>query len=99
MRQGAITAPGWMSSNQPDSFTYRILDQLSKKYQFSLDTPVKDLSKEALDAILYGTNGEELEVYYEGRFGAKTYKVEFEGVLKNLHRRYQEASESMKAGI
>lgn len=97
LRQGAITAPGWMSSNQPDSFTYRILDQLSKKYQFSLDTPVKDLSKEALDAILYGTNGEELEVYYEGRFGAKTYKVEFEGVLKNLHRRYQEASESMKA--
>ena len=97
LRQGAITAPGWMSSNQPDSFTYRILDQLSKKYHFSLDTPVKDLSKEALDAILYGTNGEELEVYYEGRFGSKTYKVEFEGVLKNLHRRYQEASESMKA--
>lgn len=97
LRQGAITAPGWMSSNQPESFTYRILEQLAKKYRFSLDTPVEELPQEALDALLYGTKGESLEIYYEGRFGAKTYKVEFEGLLKNLQRRYQESSESMKA--
>ena len=97
LRQGAITAPGWMSSNQPESFTYRILEQLSQKYGFSLDTPVQELPEKARQVLLYGTEGEKLEIYYSGRFGAKTYQVEFEGLLKNLHRRYEEASESVKA--
>ena len=96
LRQGAITAPGWMSSNQPESFTYRILEQLSQKYGFSLDTPFQDLPERARQVLLYGTEGEKLEIYYSGRFGAKTYQVEFEGLLKNLHRRYEEASESVK---
>ena len=97
LRQGAISAPGWMSSNQPESFTYKILEQLSLKYHFSLDTPFQDLSKEVQDILLYGMKGDKLDIDYNGRFGDKTYHVEFEGLLKNLQRRYQESSDSMKA--
>ena len=97
LKQGAISAPGWMSSNQPESFTYKILEQLSLKYHFSLDTPFQDLSKEVQDILLYGMKGDKLDIDYNGRFGDKTYHVEFEGLLKNLQRRYQESSDSMKA--
>ncbi len=97
LRQGAISAPGWMSSNQPESFTYKILEQLSLKYHFSLDTPFQNLSKEVQDILLYGMKGDKLDIDYNGRFGDKTYHVEFEGLLKNLQRRYQESSDSMKA--
>ncbi|MBQ6239194.1 MAG: excinuclease ABC subunit UvrA [Firmicutes bacterium] len=97
LKQGCIAAPGWMSSGNPDSFAYRILDQLSQKLHFSLDTPFQDLPDAAKNAILYGYPDEKLDIDYDGRFGDKTYHILFEGLLRNLERRYQEASDSFKA--
>ncbi len=80
------------------SFTYAILDALSKEYDFSLDTPFEDYPKEIHDVLLHGTNGKEVKVYYKGQRGEGVYDVAFEGLIKNVERRYRETgSETMKA--
>ncbi len=98
IQEGAITVMGWQSCNDKKSFTYAILDALSKEYKFSLDTPFKDYPKEIHDVLLYGTNGKSIKVYYRGQRGEGTYDVEFEGLIKNVERRYREtSSDTMKA--
>lgn len=98
IQEGAITVIGWQSCADKKSFTYAILDALCKEYKFSLDTPFKDYPKKIHDIILYGTGGKSLKVYYKGQRGEGTYDVAFEGLIKNVERRYREtSSETMKA--
>ena len=96
--EGAITVMGWQSCTDKKSFTYAILDALSKEYGFSLDTPFEDYPKEVHDVLLHGTNGKEVKVYYKGQRGEGVYDVAFEGLIRNVERRYREtSSETMKA--
>ena len=96
--EGAITVMGWQSCTDKKSFTYAILDALSKEYGFSLDTPFEDYPKEVHDVLIHGTNGKEVKVYYKGQRGEGVYDVAFEGLICNVERRYREtSSETMKA--
>ena len=96
--EGAITVMGWQSCTDKKSFTYAILDALSKEYGFSLDTPFEDYPKEVHDLLIHGTNGKEVKVYYKGQRGEGVYDVAFEGLIRNVERRYREtSSETMKA--
>lgn len=96
--EGAIAAIGWQSCNDKKSFTYAILEALCKEYNFSLDTPFQDYPKKVHDMLLYGTGGKEVKVHYRGQRGEGVYDVAFEGLIKNVERRYREtSSETMKA--
>ena len=96
--EGAIVVTGWASCTNPKSFTRAVLNALSERYQFSLSTPFQDYSEEIRNIILYGTNGEEVKVHYKGQRGEGVYDVAFEGLLRNVQRRYREvSSETMKA--
>ena len=96
--EGAITVMGWQSCTDKKSFSYAILDALSKEYGFSLDTPFEDYPKEVHDVLIHGTNGKEVKVYYKGQRGEGVYDVAFEGLIRNVERRYREtSSETMKA--
>ncbi|MDE5696478.1 MAG: excinuclease ABC subunit UvrA [Lachnospiraceae bacterium] len=97
INQGAITVMGWQSCADKGSFTNAILQALSKEYNFSLDTPFEALSDEIKDVLVNGTKGKEVAVHYKGQRGEGIYPVAFEGLLKNVERRYREtASESIK---
>jgi len=100
INQGAVKASGYATLDDT-SIARMYFDAVSKKYGFSLDTPVKDLSKEALDIILYGNGGEKLELFWKRPGGGGgTYYHAFEGVINSLKRRYHEStSESIKAEI
>ena len=94
--EGAITASGW-SSIKSDGIARMYFDALAKKYRFKLDTPVKDLSPEVMDVILYGTRGEELTLHYDQPRGKGTLHQAFEGICNNLERRYKETqSDAMR---
>ena len=94
---GAIAVLGWQSCTDKKSYTRAILDALAKEYYFDLSTPFNQLSEEARNVILYGTNGHEVKVYYKGQRGEGIYDVAFEGLIRNVQRRYREAgSDSMK---
>ena len=96
--QGAITVLGWQSCTDQGSFSTAILDALTKEYGFSLDTPFEEYPKNIHDVLLYGTEGKELKVYYKGQRGEGVYDVAFEGLLRNVERRYRETySEYSKA--
>ena len=96
--EGAIVVMGWQSCTDTSSFTYAILKALSEAYKFSLDIPFEKYSKEVHDILLYGTNGKSVKVHYQGQRGEGIYDIEFEGLIKNVERRYREtASETMKA--
>ena len=86
---GGIAACGW-ENTKADSVSRIYYDALSKRYKFSLDTPIANLPQEAIDAILYGTKGEKLEIPYENGYGQKNIYQAFEGILSNLERRYHE---------
>jgi excinuclease ABC subunit A len=89
---GAITVLGWQSSTDKTSYTRAILDALAKEYKFSLDTPFEELSPKVQEVLVYGTNGKEVKVYYKGQRGEGIYDVAFEGIIKNVERRYRETS-------
>ncbi len=94
--QGGIQAPGWGNA-KGDSIAKMYYDALSKKYHFKLTTPIKDLPKEALDVIMYGTNGEPLELQYDTARGKGVLKQPFEGLVNNVERRYRDTqSQSMR---
>ena len=96
--QGAIAVLGWQSCTDKNSFTRAILDALCKEYHFDLDTPFEDYPKEIHDVLIYGTDGKEVKVYYKGQRGEGIYPVAFEGLIKNVERRYRETgSQTMKA--
>lgn len=96
--EGAIAVMGWQSCTDKKSFTYAILDALSKEYKFSLDVPFKDYPKKIHDVLIHGTGGKEIKVHYRGQRGEGVYDVAFDGLIKNVERRYREtSSETMKA--
>ena len=90
--QGAIKASGWYYADGGVSQMY--YNGLAKKYHFSLSTPIKELGKDALKALLYGTNGEKLDLKRESDRGTSTYQTEFEGIIPNLERRFRETNSS-----
>lgn len=96
--EGAIVVMGWQSCIDKGSYTRAILEALCKEYNFSLDTPFQDYPQEVKDILIHGTNGREVKVYYKGQRGEGIYDVAFEGIIKNVERRYRETgSETMKA--
>lgn len=95
--EGAIVVPGWQSSTDKKSYTRAILDALALEYHFDLTTPFNRMSEEARNVILYGTNGHSVKVHYTGQRGSGVYDVAFEGLIRNVQRRYREAgSETVK---
>ena len=97
LSQGAIAAMGWQSATESSSFTHAILVALAKEYGFSLDTPFQDYPDQIKDILIHGTNGHEVKVHYKGQRGQGIYDVAFEGLIKNMERRYREtSSETLK---
>ncbi len=97
INQGAIVVTGWQSCTDKGSFTNAILQALCKAYHFSLDTPFEEYPESVKNIILHGTDGKTVDVYYEGQRGKGVYPVAFEGLIKNVERRYRETgSETMK---
>ena len=96
---GGIVASGW-NNIRGDTISRMYFEALSKRYHFKLTDPLRDLPKEAMDAILYGTKGEPLQLRYERNEGYGVIKREFEGIINNLERRYKETqSPAMRADI
>ncbi len=89
---GAIVVLGWQSCTDKKSYTRAILDALAEEYHFDLNTPFNQMSEEARNIILYGTNGHEVKVHYKSQRGEGVYDVAFEGLIRNVQRRYREVS-------
>lgn len=87
---GAIAVLGWQSVTDKGSYTRCTLEAVAKEYGFDLSTPFEDYSEEARGVILHGTQGKRVEVHYVGQRGKGVYNVEFEGLIKNVERRYRE---------
>ena len=87
---GAITVLGWQSCTDKSSYTRAILDALAEEYKFSLSTPFGEYLKKIHDILIYGTNGKSVKVHYRGQRGVGVYDVAFEGLIKNVERRYRE---------
>ncbi|NBI89364.1 excinuclease ABC subunit UvrA [Lachnospiraceae bacterium] len=92
INQGAIAVMGWQSSNDASSFTNAILQALAKEYHFDLNTPFEEYPENVQNVIIHGTGGKEVSVYYKGQRGEGTYPVAFEGLIRNVERRYRETS-------
>ena len=93
--QGAIAVMGWQSAADASSFTHAILVALAEAYHFDLDTPFRDYPQEIQDVILHGTGGREVRVHYRGQRGEGVYDVAFEGLIKNVERRYRETGSEL----
>ena len=98
IEDGAITVMGWQSCNQEGSFSNALLQALAKEYKFKLSTPFEKLKPEIQEMLIHGTNGKEVIVNYKGQRGEGKYPIAFEGLIKNVERRYREtASDISKA--
>ena len=93
IHEGAITAPGWVSSSGEGSYTHAVLKALAEYYGFSLDTPWQDYPAQVQELLMHGTGGERIPVHYEGQHGSGTYNVAFEGIIGNLQRKYRETGQ------
>ena len=93
IREGAIKASGWYIG-ESGTIAQMYYEALAKHYGFSLDTPVKDLTKKQLDALLYGTKGERIHMVRKKEYGTGSYDTEFEGIVNNLERRFRETQSS-----
>lgn len=98
INEGAISCMGWQSSCEKTSYSHAILEAMARDYNFSLDTPYDELSDKARDLIINGTGDHKMKVYYKGQRGEGVYDVSFEGLIRNMERRYRETgSEIIKA--
>lgn len=97
LAEGAIQVMGWQSSTDKGSFTNAILTALAKEYKFDMDTPYEKLPKKIQNILINGTGGKEVKVHYKGQRGEGVYDVAFEGLIRNVERRYRETgSDTMK---
>ena len=97
LNDGAIIVTGWASSTEAGSFTHCTLEALAQEYKFSLDTPFEQLSEKAQEVIIHGTNGHKVNVHYKSQRGVGVYDLAFEGLIRNVERRYRETgSETMR---
>ncbi len=87
---GAVAAPGWQSAGDKGSYTRSVLEALAKEYKFDLATPYEDLPDDIRHMFIYGTGGKSVKVHYQGQRGYGVYDVAFEGLLRNIERRYRE---------
>lgn len=95
--EGAIQVMGWQSCTDPSSYTYATLKALSEEYKFDLNTPYQDLPKKIRHMLIHGTDGKVVKVHYKGQRGEGVYDVAFEGLIRNVQRRYREtSSDSLK---
>lgn len=92
LNEGAISVIGWQSSGDKKSYTHACLEALAKEYGFSLDVPYRELDRDVRNIILYGTGGHRIRVFYQGSRSGGEYMVDFEGLIKNVQRRYRETS-------
>lgn len=92
LKEGAIAVIGWQSASDPSSFAGSLLTALAEHYGFSLETPYEELPKEIRHMLIHGTNGVSVKVHYTGQRGTGVYDVAFEGLIKNVERRYRETS-------
>jgi excinuclease ABC subunit A len=92
LMEGAISAMGWQSANDKKSFTYAILNALSREYHFDLFTPYEKLPKKIKDLLMYGKGAKTVTVHYKGMRGEGNYDITFEGIISNLQKRYRETS-------
>ena len=98
IKEGAITVLGWQSCTDEKSFAGATLKALSEEYGFSLDTPFKDYPEKVKNILIHGTDGHSVKVHYIGQRGEGYYDIAFEGLIRNVERRYREtASETMRA--
>ncbi|MBQ4242259.1 MAG: excinuclease ABC subunit UvrA, partial [Lachnospiraceae bacterium] len=96
--EGCVNCMGWMNSKDPGSYSHALLEALAKKYKFSLDIPYEKLPEKARDIFIHGTGGEAVKVHYKGQRSEGVYEDAFEGLIKNMERRYRETfSDSAKA--
>ena len=96
--EGAVSCMGWQSSSDKGSYSHALLEALAKEYDFSLDTPYEDLPQKVRDIFIYGTEGRVIKVHYKGRHSEGVYDEAFEGLIRNMERRYRETfSENQKA--
>ncbi|MBR1930608.1 MAG: excinuclease ABC subunit UvrA [Lachnospiraceae bacterium] len=97
INEGAIQVMGWQSCTDKSSFTNAILQALCKEYKFDLDTPFEKYPKKIQEILIHGTDGKEVEVHYVGQRGRGVYPVAFEGLIRNVERKYRETfSDTMK---
>ncbi len=94
---GAIQVLGWQSANREGSFTNAILTALAEEYGFDLDTPFEEYPADIREMLIHGTNGHSVKVYYRGQRGEGVYDIAFEGLIRNVERRYRESAESTRA--
>ena len=95
--EGAIQVMGWQSCTDPSSFTYAVLKALSEAYDFSLEIPFEEYPDEIKQVLVYGTDGREVKVHYKGQRGEGVYDVAFDGLIRNVQRKYREtSSDTMK---
>ena len=94
INEGAITVMGWQSANQSGSFTNAVLKALAKEFKFDLDTPFEKYSDKVKDVLVNGTNVE-VPVHYSGQRGSGVYPIAFEGIVKNVERRYRETGSEL----
>ncbi len=96
--EGCVQAMGWVSSSKDGSYTHALLEALAKEYKFSLDTPYEELSDKVREMFIHGTDGKIVKVHYKGQRSEGVYDEAFEGLIRNMERRYREAfSEAQKA--
>ncbi len=94
---GAVAAPGWASIVDKGSYTRCIMEALAKEYKFDLKTPYQELPDDIKDMFINGTKGKSVKVHYRGQRGEGIYDVAFEGLIRNMERRYRETgSENVK---
>ena len=94
LREGAIRVSGWNAA-ETSTIAQMYFEGVANAYGFTLDTPVKDIPKEGLDALLYGTKGKKIKMTRRNEYGTGNYEAEFEGVITNLQRRYKETSSDL----
>ena len=95
--EGAIQVMGWQSCTDPSSYTNATLQALAREYEFDLNTPFEELGEDVRHMLLHGTDGRQVKVFYKGQRGEGVYDVAFEGLIKNVQRRYRETgSDVMK---
>ena len=98
IEEGAIVVMGWQSCSTKGSFTRAILDALAEEYHFSLSVPFEEYPREIQNILINGTGGHEVKVHYKGQRGEGIYDVAFEGLVRNVERKYRETgSEIIKA--
>lgn len=95
IHEGAISCTGWQSCNKPGSFTYAMLEAMAKEYKFSLDAAFGDLPQNVQDLLISGKGAREVIVHYEGQRGVGDYPIVFEGLVRNMMRRYRETGSDM----